>query len=118
MTVLLLPIPPSVNGMWINIPGRGRARSKDYRRWKTAAGWELMLQKPKKIVGPYEVRILIGRKSRRADIDNRIKGLVDLLVEHGVVEDDRHMQSVSCGWADDVEKGLARVIVEASHGRA
>lgn len=113
MTTILLPIPPSVNGAWINVPGRGRVKSKAYKAWKEAAGWELQIQKPRKVIGPYEVRILMGKKRARSDADNRIKGILDLLVAHGITEDDSRMASVTCGWSDEVEPGKARVIVEA-----
>jgi crossover junction endodeoxyribonuclease RusA len=113
MTTILLPIPPSVNGAWINLPKGGRARSKKYTAWAKAAGWELLAQRPRKVIGPYEIRIILGNKRNRGDADNRIKSLVDLVVKHGIVEDDRRMVSVTCGWSDEVEPGMVRVIVEA-----
>lgn len=116
MTILTLPIPPSINGAWINLPKGGRAKSKKYTTWIKAAGWELLAQRPRRVVGPYEIRIILGKKRNRGDADNRIKAVVDLLVKHGIVEDDRRMVSVTCGWSEEVEAGKAKVIVEAIHG--
>lgn len=115
MTTLLLTIPPSVNGAWRNVAGKGRVKSKKYTAWQKAAGWELLLQKPRKVIGPYEIRIILGNKKNRGDADNRIKALVDLVVKQGIVEDDRRMVSVTCGWSDEVEPGKVRVIIEAIH---
>lgn len=106
---LELPLSPSVNSAWTNIPGKGRVRSSGYRRWHKQAFDEMMLQKPGHIAGRICVVINAGRIRRRCDIDNRIKPALDLL--SGVVtDDDCFVERVSAGWSDDVVSD--RMVIE------
>ena len=94
-----LPFPPSVNSMFINVRGKGRAPSKDYTKWKFDAGWELKAQKPR----PVQYRCLIDidlDETRMGDADNRSKAVLDLLVAHRIIPDDSklHVKRVSTGW--------------------
>lgn len=104
-----IPLPPSVNMAWVNVPGKGRVRSPEYRRWHKLAFDELTLQKPARIAGKFCAVINLGRIKRRADVDNRTKPILDLLA--GVVTDDDAMcERVSTGWSDTVP--AERVTVE------
>lgn len=104
-----IPLPPSVNMAWMNVPGKGRVRTPEYRRWHKAAFDELTLQKPGHIAGRFCAVINLGRIKRRADCDNRTKPILDLL--SGVVtDDDAFCERVSTGWSDDVP--AERVVVE------
>ena len=82
-----LPMPPSTNNLFVNIPKRGRVPSARYKAWKTAAGLTLNVQRPPAVSGSVDVSILVPQKTR-GDIDNRIKAILDLLVTHRVIEDD------------------------------
>jgi Holliday junction resolvase RusA-like endonuclease len=104
-----VPLPPSVNMAWQNVPGKGRVRSPEYRRWHKLAYAELISQKPARVVGKFAALISIGRVNRRCDIDNRIKPILDLL-KGDVIEDDSMCERVSAGWSDTIESG--RVVVE------
>ena len=97
--IVTLPFPPSVNSMFINVPGRGRAQSKDYKAWKIAAAWELKAQKAKPVTEPAEIRIDLDDK-RRGDADNRTKAVLDLLVAQGILRGDskKFVKRVSTGW--------------------
>lgn len=96
-----LPLPPSVNMAWQNVPGKGRVRSPEYRRWHKLAFDELSLQRPGHIAGKFAIVIDVGRIRRRADIDNRAKAILDLLA--GVVTDDDSLcERMSIGWSDQV----------------
>lgn len=86
MTSIVLPIAPSVNSLYRNVPGRGRAKTGLYINWLAEAGWVLKSQRPAPVVGHYELHIVVP--GFRGDLDNRIKATSDLLVEHGIVEDD------------------------------
>lgn len=88
MISLTLPIPPSTNTLYRNAAGRGRVKTARYLTWQRAAGNELVAQRPKPIAGDVDVSIQVPRDDRR-DIDNYCKGLLDLLVVHGLIEDDR-----------------------------
>lgn len=107
---LNLPLPPSVNNMFVTVPKRGRVRSEGYCRWHKLAFDELGLQKPGKIAGRFSVVITAGRINRRSDIDNRIKGILDLL-KGVVIEDDAMCERVSAGWSDEVPAERVTVIV-------
>lgn len=94
-----LPFPPSVNNLFVNVQGRGRVPSKDYKNWKDQAGWELKAQKPRPI--QYRCKIDIDLdETKNGDADNRSKAVLDLLVAHRIIPDDskHHVQRVSTGW--------------------
>lgn len=110
VVTLNLPLPPSVNGAWVNVPGKGRVRSEPYRRWHKLAFDELMLQKPGSIPGAYAIVINLGRIKRRADCDNRCKPILDLLA-NVVTGDDALCERVSIGWSDDVPAERVTVTV-------
>ena len=107
-----LTMPPSVNACWANVPKKGRVRSTAYRRWSKLAMQELQEQQAGRVAGKFCIVITAGRMKRRCDIDNRIKGVLDLL--SGVVtEDDANCERVSAGWSDDIESGMMLVQVRA-----
>jgi Holliday junction resolvase RusA-like endonuclease len=88
-TRISLPLPPSVNGLFVNVRGRGRVRSEGYRKWALEAGWMLKAQRPGKFLVPVNISIEINPPNGRAfDLDNRNKALLDLLVEHQIIPDD------------------------------
>ena len=97
VTVKLADLPPIVNSMFANRPG-GRYKTKAYRDWLNAAGWELASQKPGHVAGPYAITLTFGRKNKRSDLDNLIKASQDLLVSHRVIEDDRFAQRIIAEW--------------------
>lgn len=86
--MLTLPLPPSTNKLFANVPGKGRIRTKAYKQWRHDAGWELKAQRPTPVAGNVAVAIHVPQ-SMRGDVDNRLKALLDLLVAHHVIEDDR-----------------------------
>jgi Holliday junction resolvase RusA-like endonuclease len=103
MTIRLeLPRPPSANNLYRNVPGKGRVRSSEYRRWQQQAGWMLQVAQPGRITGAVAVHYLIPNAAdrRRRDIDNLAKPLNDLLVKHGVIEDDSRVRAVTLEYGD------------------
>jgi len=85
--ILTMPVPPSVNNLFINLR-HGRAPSKRYKAWQTEAGWELQRQRPGRIAGEWEIDIALPIGTV-ADLDNLAKPILDLLVKHRVVTDDK-----------------------------
>lgn len=98
---VVLPLAPSVNELYRNrtkqeiangramgIALRGRARTERYRTWARAAGNALIAAKPGRIEGRYSLTITIA-ETARMDLGNAEKALSDLLVKHGVVDDDK-----------------------------
>jgi Holliday junction resolvase RusA-like endonuclease len=116
---LVLPSPPSVNAMFANVPGRGRVKTKAYKAWRTAAGWELIAQLAQRRLNghrplfPGRVTLLIDLQRGRGDASNRLKAAEDLLVTHHIIEDDRFVERCSIGWSDTV-KGMQIVVSPVS----
>ncbi len=88
--------PISVNAMYANVAGKGRVKSVRYRAWRAAAGWDC--KRKGSVHGPYDLTIVLSDNKRRGDASNFVKGLEDLLVEHGIVDDDRFCHKVSVEW--------------------
>jgi crossover junction endodeoxyribonuclease RusA len=85
----VLPYPPSTNTLYRNVSGKGRVKTAKYKQWIDEAGFVLMFKHLPAITGPYVLQIdLFQSDARRRDIDNGIKAISDLLVAHGLVEDD------------------------------
>lgn len=112
MITLVLPLPPSDNNAYVNVPKRGRVKSQRYRDWEADAGFYLMQQTVPKgtIVGAYTLEIKVPEKMR-GDVRGRIKLPEDLLVNLGVTPDDRFAFKVSCERSHDVEAGDCHVTV-------
>lgn len=99
VTQLVLPSPPSANALFRHALGRSApVMTKAYTDWRGHAGWRLRAQRPAPVLGAVIINISVERQSLSADIDNRIKPLLDLLVEHGVIQDDRYVTSVVASW--------------------
>lgn len=102
--LIKLPIPPSANGAFINLPKRGRAKSKRYTEWlKEADKWYQLqrLHELKPIAGPRAIHIRLPKI--RGDIDNRIKLPVDYLVSRGLTGDDKLNVSITVEIDPDME---------------
>lgn len=103
ITYALTQAPPSLNNAFSNVGGVGRVKSKPYKAWLTAAGWEIKGQGLRQFQGDYALDIEIGRNTSRADIDNLIKPISDLLVSMKVTDDDSAMQRVSIARTDRMD---------------
>lgn len=109
-----LPVPPSLNNAFINIKGRGRIKSPEYRAWTVEAGYRLKGQGPVPIKGPVMVSIIAIETNLQRDIDNLIKPVLDLLVAHQIIEGDhaKCVRAVAARWStSDNLKGLSVEIV-------
>jgi len=102
-----LPMPPSVNSMFRNVPGKGRAKTKAYRSWVGEAGWMLIAQRNrhkahKRIDGPVRIEVSAYRPaSKRRDLDNILKALLDLLTHTQTIKDDSQVVEINARWADE-----------------
>jgi len=107
---LVLPAPPSANALFKNVPGKGRVRTRLYDDWLSHAGWRLRSQRPGLVAGQVLILMGVERTSGMADIDNRLKATLDLLVNHQVIEDDRFVAGVAAAWLP-ARDGLMRLAI-------
>lgn len=109
-----VPTPPSVNKLFANRRGpgkaRGRYKTQPYKNWIATASGELVLQKAhqRSITGRYKLSIVLPRI--RGDADNRIKALSDFCVAMCLVDDDRYCDEISVK-VDRTKEGLAYVTI-------
>jgi crossover junction endodeoxyribonuclease RusA len=86
-----LPAPISTNRLWVPIR-RGSSvsvvKSKDYLAWISEAGYKLNAQRPGMVLGHFALHLWVGR-AHKIDLDNAVKATLDLLQNHGIVENDR-----------------------------
>lgn len=94
MIEVRLPLPPSIWQLYVRA-GKGKAISPKYKAWQKEAGWALIEQKPKPVVGDFDLWLYVEwPDNRKRDLDNSIKGVLDLLVSHELVEDDSKCQAM------------------------
>lgn len=99
MLTLVIPMPPSVNGVWRQV-GRGKvAKSKAYDAWISEAGWALNRQTKEPFEGDVEVRLSFGPRDKRRDLDNCAKAPLDLLQSHGVILNDNQVVRLTLQWS-------------------
>lgn len=97
-------LPPSVNSLYRNVPGRGRVKTAKYNDWLAAAGAIIQTQvrSNERIEGPYALRLRAYHPDkRRRDLSNLLKSTEDLLVNLGLIEDDSLCQIIEAEWAVD-----------------
>lgn len=95
-----LPKPPSVNQAFgTNWQTKRRFDTKPYEMWKREAAQMLMAQRARCAIGPVEITITI-EETKNADIDNRIKPVLDCLVENGIIDGDtsKTVRKVTAQW--------------------
>lgn len=98
-----LPFPPSTNGLFTNAGRGGRNLSPRYRAWREEAAAALLQQPQSKteFYVPVSIHIALTAPTKaHRDASNYIKGIEDLLVQHGILEDDdeRFVRSVTVEW--------------------
>ena len=111
-TVLKLAfLPPSVNHIYRHTR-RGVMKTEAYRTWATGEGWRLkgqMANQPR-FDGPVYITIAMRRPRANADLDNRLKGIGDLLQEIGVIANDKFIHGWNAYWSADLPEGVAAEI--------
>ena len=101
MIVLDLPTPPATNNLFFNRPnGKGRARSQEYFNWQVLAGQHIQIARQKPVEGPVCVSIVAQENGRR-DLDGYAKPLLDILVRHQLIPDDRNriVRKIELCWS-------------------
>lgn len=114
-----LPAPPSTNNLFVNVRGRGRVKSAEYRSWIDKAALILSATRagqPQVVATPATVLIRVGRCNPARDLSNFVKPAEDLVVRCGVIPGDsvRHVRRTTVEAAfGEVPDGWVSVVVEA-----
>ena len=109
----LAHLPPSVN----HIYGRGAGgkvwRTEDYMTWANSEGWTLKAQlaKQPKFSGPVYIVCAMKRPRTNSDIDNRLKGIGDLLQSIGAIANDKHIYGWNAYWSNDLKDCSAEISI-------
>lgn len=110
-----LPVPPSVNQLFRNVPGQGRVKTRVYDDWQGHARTSLRLQNISPIKGQVLVLFGVERQSLAADIDNRIKAMLDVIVKAKIIRDDSNVTAFAAAWLP-AANGLAHVQIFPAEG--
>jgi Holliday junction resolvase RusA-like endonuclease len=87
----LISLPPSTNNLYANTP-HGRRKTPEYRQWLREAGWQLRAQIAQPVAGKTFALSIAAPLTRRRDLGNCLKATEDLLVELGLLPDDRWIE--------------------------
>ena len=103
-----LPVPPSVNALYLNKPGIGRVKKGAYDDFIRRGVAAIRGQHVQPIPG-YVIAIFgVERMSVTADIDNRLKSMLDTIVTAGIIADDSMVTGIAVSWLPKAN-GLAHV---------
>ncbi len=94
-----LPPPPPAHLLLVVVPGGGQARSDVYKAWLRAAQTALKHQRRIYLGGRVAVSLLCPR-GRRADLVAQEKAPIALLVQQGIIDDARNVESLGLAWHD------------------
>lgn len=102
-----LPMPPSVNKLYANIPGKGRVKLDHYKKWINEASWMLIAERNrtrrhKMMTGKVAVQVDAYKPAnKRRDLDNILKAICDLLKSTNTIEDDSQVHEITARWVDE-----------------
>ena len=112
MISFTISMPPTANNLLLNVRGRGRVKTPEYRAWIETNGWVIKrAAQAKAIAGPYALIVQVGKPdNRRRDLDNLTKAVNDLIVSTGAVRDDSDCQRIQIGWSEHHDDCFVQVI--------
>lgn len=106
---LSLPVtPPSLNNLFINAK-RGRLKSPEYRAWQVRSVLHLRKHGGWHVPGPITVRLAFNSAQTRADLDNLIKPVLDLLMAAGRIADDRNVRKLEAEFSPGIVGTLIEI---------
>jgi crossover junction endodeoxyribonuclease RusA len=112
-----LPYPPTTNNLFINA-GKRRVKSQPYKAWFELASISIK-DAHRQRIGAYSISICCRRPDkRRRDIANLEKAVSDLLVQHGVVQDDSLCERLTMQWDDTIQAECVVLIQPFERGMA
>jgi Holliday junction resolvase RusA-like endonuclease len=106
-----LPLPPSINGAYFNASDGSRGKTKTYRNWRKNAVLAIYAQvrADLRVGGAIEVEIYLP-EGMAGDADNRVKALLDALVDSRRVDDDKNVQRIVVERCGDTP-GMVNIVV-------
>lgn len=109
----LTALPPSVNAIWRHTRGGKMYRTTQYMGFLRAEEWNLVpqLKAQHKFTGPVFITVAMRRPRSNSDLDNRIKGVGDLLQSVGAIANDKDVMGWNVYWSRDLPEGVAAEIV-------
>ena len=112
-------LPPSVNHIWRHTRKNGKPvtyRTVEYNTWANSVGYSLNRQSANqpKWSTPVYITLAMRRPRTNADVDNRIKGFLDLLQSQGVLTSDKLVEGINAYWSRDLPEGVAAELVISS----
>ena len=112
-------LPPSVNAIWryTRKNGQPRAyRTKEYNTWVNSVGNSINRQAAgqPKWAEPIYITIAMRRPRMDVDVDNKIKGFLDLAESLGIISNDKLVEGVNAYWSRDLPDGIAAELVISS----
>lgn len=105
---LTLPVPISVNALYVNRRAKGmkgRMISEKYTAWRAEAEDMLWQQTPlPSFPGCVGVLICVEEPKRASDIDNKAKCVLDFLVRHQIIagDDNRYVRALWLSWSKNI----------------
>jgi Holliday junction resolvase RusA-like endonuclease len=113
--VVDLPYPLSINQIWRS--SRGRVyRSAEYTAWIKQAGLEWLFQRksqPRTISGPFSAYLVLVRQTKKSDLDNLSKCILDFCQAQGLITNDNLCEKLYLRWGSAKEAPLgARLILK------
>jgi Holliday junction resolvase RusA-like endonuclease len=110
MISVTLPLPPSVNRLYVRTRA-GVVCSSRYLRWKRDAGWVIRAARVRPLVCESYDAIIYVPQRMKGDIDNRIKAILDLFVSLELVPDDRRVARVTASRSNTTLPGTCDVVL-------
>lgn len=107
-----LPGPISVNGLFANIPGKGRITTREYKAWRKSAAELLSVQRSRTFDVPVAITVYVGEEGVGGmDGDNTSKAYLDALKRAGIIKDDsrKWVRTVEVVWVPDMAGAVAWV---------
>ncbi|WP_309083752.1 RusA family crossover junction endodeoxyribonuclease [Chelativorans sp.] len=93
-----MPTPPSANHLFKNVKGVGRVKTRHYDDFVRMGVADIRRQKVASMPGRVIAIIGVERMSGSADIDNRLKAMLDTIVEARVIADDSLVTAIAITW--------------------
>jgi Holliday junction resolvase RusA-like endonuclease len=113
-----LPAPPSLNNAYINTGGNGRAKSRALKQFYVDATAALANLNQRLDAETYRAHIVVTREHPRADIDGRLKFILDVLVKCGITVDDRFCEKATVEWRYNFTPGATVMLSKYRKRRA